>query len=197
MDFESKKKIFEVGVNCPPRTVASLDLSKPLDEHAYRTIRYEFSEDVLRLPTIMTCLQFSVGKKEVSSFRMIERHYFREQLVKSYDFAFGFCIPGSTNNWDAIYSMPPLEESLIEEMVSSPYETKSDSFYFVGDKLIMHNKAEYKYTPEDRAQAKRSYDNDDHKSDAKAGVRAETKEDKDSKSAGYDEKWSKEVDYDD
>lgn len=30
-------------------------------------------------------------------------------------------------------------------MIDSPFESKSDSFYFVDDKLIMHNKAEYRY----------------------------------------------------
>ena len=30
-------------------------------------------------------------------------------------------------------------------MLASPFETKSDSFYFVGDTLVMHNKAEYQY----------------------------------------------------
>jgi len=30
-------------------------------------------------------------------------------------------------------------------MINSPFETKSDSFYFVDNKLIMHNKAEYAY----------------------------------------------------
>ena len=30
-------------------------------------------------------------------------------------------------------------------MVESPYETKSDSFYFVNNELIMHNKADYAY----------------------------------------------------
>ena len=30
-------------------------------------------------------------------------------------------------------------------MIDSPYETRSDSFYFVNDKLIMHNKADYAY----------------------------------------------------
>jgi len=30
-------------------------------------------------------------------------------------------------------------------MVASPFETKSDSFYFVGNTLIMHNKADYAY----------------------------------------------------
>lgn len=31
-------------------------------------------------------------------------------------------------------------------MAAHPYDTKSDSFYFVDGKLVMHNKAEYAYT---------------------------------------------------
>jgi hypothetical protein len=34
------------------------------------------------------------------------------KLVKSFDFQFGFCIPGSTNTWDAVYSLPPLSSDL-------------------------------------------------------------------------------------
>jgi GMP-PDE, delta subunit len=34
----------------------------------------------------------------------------------------------------------------VNEMIDNPYETKSDSFYFVDGKLIMHNKASYKVT---------------------------------------------------
>ncbi len=33
----------------------------------------------------------------------------------------------------------------VDEMISCPYDTKSDSFYFVEDKLIMHNKADFAY----------------------------------------------------
>ena len=33
----------------------------------------------------------------------------------------------------------------VQEMIQSPFETKSDSFYFVDDKLVMHNKADYAY----------------------------------------------------
>ena len=33
----------------------------------------------------------------------------------------------------------------VEEMINSPFETRSDSFYFVDDCLIMHNKADYAY----------------------------------------------------
>ena len=39
---------------------------------------------------------------------MIERHYHNQThaLMKSYDFNFSFCIPNSTNEWEAIYSLP-------------------------------------------------------------------------------------------
>ena len=57
-------------------------------------------------------LTFSVGPVPVPKLQMIERHYFRNRLVKSYDFEFGFCIPNSTNTWDATYSLPPLDDSL-------------------------------------------------------------------------------------
>ena len=30
-------------------------------------------------------------------------------------------------------------------MIDHPYDTRSDSFYFVEDELIMHNKADYAY----------------------------------------------------
>ena len=34
----------------------------------------------------------------------------------------------------------------VNDMIEHPFETKSDSFYFVNGKLIMHNKASYKVT---------------------------------------------------
>ena len=91
-------------------------------------------------------LEFSNGDREVHKFRMIERHYFRNQLVKSFDFKFGFVPPNTRNSWDVIYDVPLLEDGLVNEMLACPYETKSDSFYFVDDELIMHNMAEYRYT---------------------------------------------------
>ena len=39
-----------------------------------------------------------------------------------------------------IYTLPDLDPEVEKEMVESPYETRSDSFYFVGNKLVMHNK---------------------------------------------------------
>jgi hypothetical protein len=157
-DYETKKTIFEVGKDVPGTAGMEMDFdARSNDENAYRKIKYTFSEDVLRLPLISTSLTFK-NESPLPEFRMIERHYFRNQLVKSFDFIFGFCIPGSTNTWDTVYSLPPLEDDLIASMIDSPFDTRSDSFYFVGEELVMHNKASYKYFAEDQAQEKRSYD---------------------------------------
>jgi hypothetical protein len=43
-------------------------------------------------PPVLPSLVFGVGPRELEEFRMIERHYFRDQLVKSYDFTFGYAV---------------------------------------------------------------------------------------------------------
>lgn len=107
---------------------------------------------------------FKVGAREVKSFRMIERHFFRDQLIKSFDFDFGFCPPNTTNSIEHIYDMPEIDSKqsepparlpldspravrslLVKEMINHPNETKSDSFYFVDNQLIMHKKAVYAF----------------------------------------------------
>lgn len=57
-------------------------------------------------------VEFTVGDKPVSNFRMIERHYFREHLLKNFDFDFGFCIPSSRNTCEHIYEFPQLSEDV-------------------------------------------------------------------------------------
>ena len=116
-----------------------------IKDDSERFIRYELPKDFLKLKMIGTTLQFKVGPKELKKFRMIERHYFGEKLLKSYDFTFGFCIPNSVNTWEAQYTVPPLTESEIQEIVKSPLKTKSDSYYLNEDKLIMHHRSEYMY----------------------------------------------------
>lgn len=115
------------------------------DTNSGRFVRYQFTPQFLKLGTVGATVEFVVGDKPVKSFRMIERHYFRNTLLKSFDFDFGFCIPNSKNTCEHIYEFPELSKELIREMIQCPYETKSDSFYFVDNKLIMHNKAEYSY----------------------------------------------------
>ncbi|XP_029650919.1 protein unc-119 homolog B isoform X2 [Octopus sinensis] len=116
-----------------------------VDPNAGRFVRYHFTPQFLRLKTVGATVEFVVGNKPVKDFRMIERHYFREKLLKSFDFHFGFCIPSSVNTCEHIYEFPALSDYEIEDMIRSPYDTRSDSFYFVENKLIMHNKADYAY----------------------------------------------------
>ena len=40
-----------------------------------------------------------------------------------YDFTFGFCIPNSTNSWEAIYDVPGYTKQQIEEYVSDRFMT--------------------------------------------------------------------------
>ncbi|XP_073529657.1 protein unc-119 homolog B isoform X2 [Phyllobates terribilis] len=116
-----------------------------VDSSAGRFVRYQFTPAFLRLRKVGATVEFTVGDKPVKSFRMIERHYFRDRILKSFDFDFGFCIPNSSNTCEHMYEFPQLSEELIRLMIDNPYETRSDSFYFVDNKLIMHNKADYAY----------------------------------------------------
>eukprot|EP00455_Lapot_gusevi_P007758 TRINITY_DN13312_c0_g2_i1.p1 TRINITY_DN13312_c0_g2~~TRINITY_DN13312_c0_g2_i1.p1 ORF type:complete len:186 (-),score=37.91 TRINITY_DN13312_c0_g2_i1:310-867(-) len=141
-DAETEKVVFEVSKdpNAPMP-----ELPPNFDYDRLRYIAYRFPAEFLSYRTVATTLTFKVGPQEVHNFRMIERHYFRDRLIRSYDFTFHFCIPNSTNTWEAIYEVPELDPAEIEDMINNPHAVQSDSFYFVQDKLIMHNKASYEY----------------------------------------------------
>nr|XP_060612755.1 protein unc-119 homolog A [Anolis sagrei ordinatus] len=143
-DMESGTVLFEITK--PPASEREHSNKKDIDPNAGRFVRYQFTPAFLRLRQVGATVEFTVGDKPINNFRMIERHYFRDQLLKSFDFEFGFCIPSSKNTCEHIYEFPQLSEDLIQEMIIHPYETQSDSFYFVDNKLVMHNKADYSYS---------------------------------------------------
>lgn len=141
-DIDSKSTVFEVSKDAnapPPEYPANFDYDR------LRRIEYKFPAAFLSYKTVGTKLTFTVGNQPLKNFRMIERHYYAGKLVKSYDFNFAFCIPNSTNEWEAIYDMPEFPQATIDEMISNPAGTDSDSFYFVDGTLMMHNKAKYHY----------------------------------------------------
>lgn len=115
-------------------------------DDSLRVIKYHLGPEFLSLKNIGTLLKFSVGKSQVKDFMLIERHYFKDQLVKSFEFKFDFCMPNSINEWETIYNIPELDPELKQQMIDFPWETRSDSFYFVEGKLIIHNKAIYNYS---------------------------------------------------
>uniref|UniRef100_A0A8C4RE21 Unc-119 lipid binding chaperone B n=1 Tax=Eptatretus burgeri TaxID=7764 RepID=A0A8C4RE21_EPTBU len=141
-DLDTGTILFEITK--PPHGNVPCD-KWPNESTAGRFVRYQFTPAFLRLRTVGATVEFSVGSKPVPAFRMIERHYFGDQLLKSFDFDFGFCIPNSRNSVEQVYEFPALSDSLVEEMIARPYLTRSDSFYFANGVLVMHNKAEYAY----------------------------------------------------
>jgi len=76
---------------------------------------------------------------------MVERHYFKGNVIRSCDFKFGFIIPNSTNTWDFTYELPKLSRELEEDIKSCPWAVSSDSYFFANGKLIIHNRAIYSY----------------------------------------------------
>lgn len=75
-------------------------------------MRFQLGEHVSSL--CFRRVEFTVGDTPINNFRMIERHYFRDQLLKSFDFEFGFCMPSSKNTCEHIYEFPPLSEDISE-----------------------------------------------------------------------------------
>ncbi|KAM6979931.1 protein unc-119 homolog B-like [Aplochiton taeniatus] len=141
-DLETGTVLFEIAK--PPHTEEDEE-NGDRDLSTGRFVRYQFTSAFLRLRTVGATVEFTVGNRPLNNFRMIERHYFRGNLLKSFDFDFGFCIPNSRNTCEHIYEFPQLSETLVRQMVDCPYETRSDSFYFVDNRLVMHNKADYAY----------------------------------------------------
>ncbi|CAG0915794.1 unnamed protein product [Notodromas monacha] len=145
--------LFEISKPSSDYAVPAINVDDDLERGASqdrectagRYVRYQFTPEFLKFRRIGATVEFAVGDKPVNNFRMIERHFFRDRLLKTFDFDFGFCIPNSRNSCEHIYEMPELDKNLMQEMIASPFETRSDSFYFVGNELIMHNKADYAY----------------------------------------------------
>ena len=115
------------------------------DDPNTRVIKYHLGPDFLKLKTVGLQLKFGIGPKEVKKLQMVERHYFKGKVIRSYDFTFGFVIPNSQNEWEFIYDLPPLSEEEMQDIIDSPWEVKSDSFFFADDELIIHNRAIYNY----------------------------------------------------
>jgi len=141
-DMGTNATLFEISK--PPGTQADVPADGD-DPNVGRFVRYQFTPQFLKLRTVGATVEFTVGTKPVKNFRMIERHFFRGRHLKTFDFNFGFCIPDSKNTCEHIYEFPEMNADEVRQMVANPFETKSDSFYFVDDVLIMHNKADYSY----------------------------------------------------
>uniref|UniRef100_A0A3P9LH17 Protein unc-119 homolog A n=1 Tax=Oryzias latipes TaxID=8090 RepID=A0A3P9LH17_ORYLA len=109
--METGTVLFEITK--PPTPVLFLLILggvKLCDPNAGRFVRYQFTPAFLQLRQVGATVEFTVGDTPINNFRMIERHYFRDKLLKSFDFEFGFCMPSSKNTCEHIYEFPALSE---------------------------------------------------------------------------------------
>jgi len=107
------------------------EITEEMDDPKIRLVKYHFGPDFFNLRTIGLKVEFSIGDKPIPNFLMIERHYFKDKVLKSYEFKFGFCMPNSQNEIEMIYDLPLLTNEEKREMIENPWETKSDTFFFV------------------------------------------------------------------
>ncbi|KAF4725231.1 hypothetical protein FOZ63_009325, partial [Perkinsus olseni] len=108
-DVDSGVKLLEITKDPPnPGASSSSSVPKPEEDTQQRSIRYHFGPEFLDLRNIGTKLEFSVGEKPIRNFRMIERHYYKDKILKSYDFAMPYCIPNTVNTWEVGLSVGTL-----------------------------------------------------------------------------------------
>jgi hypothetical protein len=116
------------------------------DDPSERLIKYHLGPDFLELKTVGLTMYFSIGATPIQNMEMIERHYFKGTCIREFAFKFGFIIPNSTNSWELVYDFPDLSEDLKAQIRQSPWEVKSDSYFFANGTLMIHNRAEYNYS---------------------------------------------------
>ena len=138
-----------VLVDVPQEEITDETALNDMDDPTKRLIKYHLGPDFLMLTNVGLTMRFGIGSKPVQNMRVIEKHYFRGRVLRQFDFSFGFIIPKSTNEWELIYEMPELTQAEKAEIIEAPWEVKSDTFFFAEGKLIIHNRAEYNYSPLD------------------------------------------------
>ncbi|XP_029914088.1 matrix metallopeptidase 25a isoform X2 [Myripristis murdjan] len=102
-DLASGTVILDIKKQCPTEIKDVIDLDSG------RFIQYHFSPTFLTLGEIGATLEFTVGSKALNRFRLIEKHFFRNLVLKTFDFEIGFCIPYSRNTCEHIYCLPDLD----------------------------------------------------------------------------------------
>ena len=120
-----------------PETLAVFD--------GMRCINYSFSKRFLSAQAISSTLVFKVGDLPVKDLCIVDHFFFEGKIVKSFKFNFPFCAPNSTNEWEYVYEFPELTAEVKKGMAEGPGQTTSETFFFVDKKIVLHNKAEYKF----------------------------------------------------
>ncbi|KAI6650910.1 hypothetical protein LOD99_5750 [Oopsacas minuta] len=144
-DEETNKQILNIKLSEEEILNYPTASSLSTDPSFGRFIRFQLPPSFLEMKHIGATIDFKIGNEAVKCFRMVEKHYFDIDPLKEFEFLFPFCMPNSRNSCDQIYEVPALQVDLKAQMIKNPYLTKSDSFYFVQNRLVMHHKAEFDF----------------------------------------------------
>ncbi|KAL1110303.1 hypothetical protein AAG570_008380 [Ranatra chinensis] len=115
------------------------------DPESWRQFKYVVPSHFLRLRSLKAAMYFTIGDAFVDDLRLIERVFYRRQLLMAFDFSFGSCRPFTTKRCALDYTIPLLTDELIEEMKASPFQTVCEGFFFCDDVLFMHAKSSFKF----------------------------------------------------
>ena len=138
-DYDTNESVFKIAKN-PTHSASPNDPNDPFGdaeatealfttnpslEAAVRTVRTR-SRAALRCRASERADVFH--RRETGGISLIERHYFRDALLRSYDFTFGFVIPNSVNGWEAIYPAPDAMTAELEKDGGQPVRDAQRSF---------------------------------------------------------------------
>ena len=155
-DFDSKEILIE-HINNSKKTINDLNEEelkkiKEIEEKdiykSPRMIKYHLSSNILK-KKISLNFEF-MGEKPIKDFIIIERHYIKDKYIGGFESKFPFCFPQAPSNKEEIIDLNKnngLNNNIKKEMTNNVILHKSDTFCFVENKLIIHNKAIYYYTP--------------------------------------------------
>lgn len=120
-DVKTGATLFEISK--PPGGPAPGE-ADPHDPNVGRFVRYQFTPEFLKLKTVGATVEWCTGPRAIKEFRMIERHFFKDRHLKTFDFNFGFCVPDSKNSCEQIYEFPKLDGDTIKAMINEPFATR-------------------------------------------------------------------------
>ena len=89
----------------------------------------------------------------VKNLVLLERHYIGGKLAANFRFNFKMFPPKSKNEVEFIYVIPKLTDEVEEKLKKGEdVHAASDTFVFVGGKLIIHRRAKYTYYEASKAE---------------------------------------------
>lgn len=91
---------------------SSDDLSDPTQEHEAKV-----PKKILKCRAVSREINFSSSEK-LESFRLVQRVFFKQNLIEEWIFEFGFVIPGSTNTWQSLIEAAPQSQMIPANLLS-------------------------------------------------------------------------------